>query len=149
MPNARIHPILLVEDEPDDASFVKRALRKSNIVNELVVCTTAREAREYIADADLYPALVIAEVYLPNGESGIDFLTWLRHQPAPVSDIPAMMFSVSGSSGHQLEEAALRSVIFLRKPATEASVAGAVQALGFVVMTTQTGGHATRVIKPK
>ena len=73
----RVCPILLVEDDPDDTSFVRRALAASKIANQLVVCTTAQEAREYLlSSGNEPPGLAIVDIYLPNGESGLDFLRW-------------------------------------------------------------------------
>jgi CheY-like chemotaxis protein len=145
----RIQPILLVEDEPDDASFVRRALEKSSIVNELRVCATAREAREHLesADGDEMPVLAIVDIYLPNGESGLDFLAWLRRQPPPLGDMPTMIFTTSVEMDHKVEASALRSIIFISKPANEESLAAAAQALGFVITTTVAGGRARRVIE--
>ena len=147
----RVHPILLLEDEPDDASFVRRALEKGQIANELVVCTTVKEAKQFIEDADesKVPALAIVDLFLPNGETGLDFTAWLRQREPPASRIPVMMFSVSNAEKHRLDAAALRSVTFLTKPVTEESLAAAAQALGFVVTTTVAGGHVKRVIEPR
>jgi CheY-like chemotaxis protein len=146
-----IRPILLLDDEPDDASFVRRALQRSEIVNQVIVCATAHEAREYLMTADeaTLPVLAIVDIFLPNAESGLDFLAWLRRQPPPVGDLPTMMFTHSSDPDHRIEATALRSVIFLTKPATQRSIANAAQALGFVVTTTVAGGRAKRVIEPR
>jgi CheY-like chemotaxis protein len=147
----RVHPILLLEDEPDDASFVRRALEKSQIANELIVFTTVQQAKQFIETANdaRVPALAIVDLYLPNGETGLDFTGWLRQRESPASGIPVMMFSVSNAEKHRLEASALRSVTFLTKPVTEESLAAAAQALGFVVTTTVAGGHVKRVIEPR
>ena len=145
-----IHPILLVEDEADDASFVRRALEKARIRNPLVVCGTAAKARGVLAtpnDAER-PALLIIDIFLPGKETGLDFLGWLRTQQAPLGQLPAMIYSASTESAHASTAKALGSVVFLRKPATEDALANAVQALGFVIATTRAHGRLERVITP-
>jgi CheY-like chemotaxis protein len=145
-----VHPILLIEDEPDDASFVRRALEKSRIVNRLVVCQTAKRAKSYLEQANGdYPALALVDVHLPNGESGIDFLRWLRKQPAPLGILPVIVFTISQADQRRAEAVALKWAIYLQKPATEQGVANAVQTLGFVVTTTVAGGLTQRVIEPR
>jgi CheY-like chemotaxis protein len=147
----RVHPILLLEDEADDASFVRRALQKASIKNPLIVCDTPTGARAQLArmSRDEYPALVIVDIFLPGKETGLDFLEWLREQPPPVGQIPAMIYSVSGRSKHSAEAQTLASVVFLRKPVTEEALADAAQALGFVITTTGKGARSERVIMPR
>jgi CheY-like chemotaxis protein len=146
----RVHPILLLEDEPDDASFVRRVLRKHGIVNELIVCRTVEEAKQAMdGGAALRPALAIVDLLLPNGENGLQFLDWVRRQGPAVAPLPAMVYSASRDDAHRTAASALRSVVFLPKPATEESLAAAVQALGFVLTTTVAGGQVKRVIEPR
>jgi CheY-like chemotaxis protein len=151
MPVDRVHPILLVEDEADDASFVRRAFEKASIKNPLVVCKTGAAAREQLERMRRteYPALVIVDIFLPGKESGLDFLKWLRRQPPPVGDIAAMIYSVSTEAKHSEEAQALGSIVFLRKPVTEKALADAAQALGFVIVTTRKVGGMERVIAPR
>jgi CheY-like chemotaxis protein len=151
MLHRHIQPILLVEDEPDDASFVRRALARNHIANELITCTTVEQATGFIdgRDADKLPVLAIVDMYLPNGKTGLEFLTWLRAQRPPAGDMAAMMYSVSSDLVHRQQASALKSVIYLEKPATEETLALAVQALGFVVTSTSSGGRARRVIQPR
>ncbi|VAX04633.1 Response regulator, partial [hydrothermal vent metagenome] len=40
--------ILLVEDNPDDEALTLRALKKNNILNEVVVAHDGEEALEYL-----------------------------------------------------------------------------------------------------
>ena len=147
----RIRSILLIEDEADDASFVRRALEKASIKNPLIVCNKAAAARTELGKLrpSDYPALVIVDIYLTGKETGLDFLTWLRAQPSPLGDTAAMIYSVSRDSKHTAAAKALRSVVYLRKPVTEEALANAAQALGFVIMSTQAGGTTARVIAPR
>ena len=144
----RLYPLLIVEDDPDDIIFIRRALAQAKIANPLVVHSRAADARAYLQqlDASGLPVLCIVDVYLPNGESGLEFLSWLRRQAPPLGDLPAMMFTVSTSPSHKMEASALRSVIFLSKPATEDMLTNAVLALGFVITTTASGAGTRRVV---
>ena len=146
----RACPILLLEDDPDDVSFIRRALALSNIANEVVVVTTAQEAKNYLLSrSDHAPGLAVIDLYLPNGESGLDFLRWLRSRPEAFAAMPAMVFTQSGSHTHKAEAENLGSLRFVTKPVNEASLSEAVQSLGFVVMTTTDGGRLRRVIEPR
>ena len=46
--------ILLVEDNPHDATLTVRALEKSNVVNEIVVARDGVEALDYLFGTGLY-----------------------------------------------------------------------------------------------
>ena len=67
-------PVVLIEDNRDDALFVRRALDSAHIVNPLVGFQTADEARSQFAktQAAALPALFIVDVYLSDGETGIE-----------------------------------------------------------------------------
>ncbi len=73
-----MRPILLVEDDPNDALLVRDTLEQVNLINEIDVATTVEAARAYVRRN--MPALIISDIHLP-GESGLDFLHWLREQP--------------------------------------------------------------------
>ncbi len=83
------HPILLVEDDPNDQLLIRRALAKSRLLNPLHVVDDGDAAVEYLegrgrfADRQAHPvpALVLLDLKLPR-RSGIEVLTWLRAQPS-------------------------------------------------------------------
>jgi hypothetical protein len=52
-------------------------------------------------------------------------------------------------SDHPIQAKALRSVLFVEKPTTEAALSRGVQALGFVVTTTVAGDKTQRMIEPR
>ncbi|HET7625078.1 MAG TPA: response regulator [Verrucomicrobiae bacterium] len=80
--------ILLVEDNPDDEELTLRALRKSNIMNEVVVARDGEEAINYLfgsgafiaRDIDLQPAVVLLDLKLPR-LGGIEVLRKIRQNP--------------------------------------------------------------------
>jgi CheY-like chemotaxis protein len=82
-------PILLVEDNPDDVFFLKRAFAATQITAPLVVLSDGSAAIEYLAGTARYadrlqhplPALMLLDLKLPRA-SGFDVLDWVRRQPA-------------------------------------------------------------------
>jgi two-component system, response regulator len=77
--------ILLVEDNPDDEKLTVRALKKNNIVNEVIVARDGIEALEYLfgtgahagRDTNQMPALVLLDLKLPRMD-GQEVLRRLR-----------------------------------------------------------------------
>lgn len=80
--------ILLVEDNEDDAFFMKRALRDASIQNPLLLVEDGRQAIDYLAGTGKYadrttyplPMIVFLDLKLPF-KSGNDVLEWTRAQP--------------------------------------------------------------------
>lgn len=145
----RTAPIALVEDDSNDAFFVRHALTEAKIANPVVTFTSAAEARRGCTEpsAKVEPVLFILDFHLA-GESGLDFLRWLRAQEAPMGSTPAMMLTGSDNPAHRDESRALGALHFLQKPVTPDRLAMAVQALGFVIMTSLVSGEmGARIIE--
>src|SRR5688500_17557647 len=66
--------ILLVEDNPDDEKITVRALKKNNIVNDVVIARDGVEALDYLFgtgahsedDDNAWPSLVLLDLKLPK-----------------------------------------------------------------------------------
>lgn len=83
--------ILIVEDDPDDVTLLVHALRRAGVTNPLAVCASAEEARAAVSRE--LPALLVVDVSLETGETGLDLLTWVRAQPAPLGEVPAVVLT--------------------------------------------------------
>jgi two-component system, response regulator len=81
----RDETILLVEDNPDDELLTRRALRKSNVCNEVVVARDGAEALDYLFATGAYegrnplamPQVVLLDLGLPKVD-GLEVLRRIR-----------------------------------------------------------------------
>lgn len=142
-------PIFLIEDDEIDAYFVRRALADAKISNRIVTCRNTAHARRALGDGAEAPVLFILDVLLgAYEETGLDFLGWLRAQPAPLGTTSAMVLTGSTHPDHARLAQRLGATSFLTKPVRPDTLVLAVQALGFVVMTSAlTGEPGSRIIE--
>jgi two-component system, response regulator len=77
--------ILLVEDNDDDVALTKRAFKKNNILNQLIVARDGVEALDYLFASGPYvgrdvsdiPAVILLDLKLPKVD-GLEVLRQLR-----------------------------------------------------------------------
>ena len=77
--------ILLVEDNPDDAELTLRALKKNNILNQVVLAHDGVEATDYLfgtgtyagRDTSALPSVVLLDLKLPKID-GLEVLKQIR-----------------------------------------------------------------------
>lgn len=80
--------ILLVEDNEDDAFFMKQALKDADIINPLREVEDGQQAIDYLSGTGQYadrakfplPTVVFLDLKLPL-KSGHEVLQWIRAQP--------------------------------------------------------------------
>lgn len=80
--------ILLVEDNEDDAFFMKQALIDAEILNPLQHVEDGQQAIDYLAGTGIYadrgkyplPMVVFLDLKLPIA-TGHEVLAWIRRQP--------------------------------------------------------------------
>lgn len=77
--------ILLVEDNPDDVALTLRALKRNNLMNEVVVVRDGAEALDYLygqgeysaRDLNVMPVVVLLDLNLPK-IGGLEVLKKIR-----------------------------------------------------------------------
>jgi len=127
--------ILLVEDDFADEELTLRALRQSNIMNEVVVARNGEEALNYLFAFsrsfdrdDLLPALVLLDLKLPMID-GMEVLQQIRMHPH-TKDLPVVV--LTGSNAEQDMQQAQRLGVrsYIHKPIDFEKFTEAVSGLG-------------------
>jgi two-component system response regulator len=129
-------PILLVEDNPDDEMLTLRALRKSNIANEVVVTRDGADALDYLFGTGRYagrdprhiPAIVLLDLKLPKID-GLDVLRRLRADERTAL-LPVVILTSSDEDRDIIESYRLGANSYIRKPVNFNQFVEAVQQLG-------------------
>ncbi|HVQ38971.1 MAG TPA: response regulator [Pyrinomonadaceae bacterium] len=114
--------ILLVEDNPRDEALTLRALRKSNIVNEVIVVRDGVEAVDYFfgtgthagRDTTVMPQLVLLDLKLPK-VGGLEVLRRLRADER-TRRLPVVVFTSSSEEEDIIKSYDLGANSYVRKP---------------------------------
>jgi CheY-like chemotaxis protein len=122
--------ILLVEDNPDDEELCVRALRRSQIKNEIVVAHDGVEAVEYLLDqnAGERPHLVLLDLKLPRLD-GLQVLERLRADPR-THTTPIVVLTTSDEQRDLIESYNLGANSYIRKPVDFTQFSEAIRAIG-------------------
>ena len=128
--------ILLVEDNPDDEALTLRALRKSNVINGVVVARDGVEALDYLfgtgthegRDLSVMPQVVLLDLKLPR----IDGLEVLRRMRADARTrlLPVVVLTTSTEQRDIVGSYHLGANSYIRKPVDFVQFSEAVQQLG-------------------
>jgi DNA-binding response OmpR family regulator len=107
----------------------------------VIECATAEEARRYLRSRPTAPpVLCILDINL-KGESGIQWLRWLRQQPGSFSTIPSIMLTGSLEAADRSAASQLAALRYLQKPVTVEALLEAVHALGLTVLANAHSGE--------
>ena len=114
--------ILLVEDNPDDELLTLRALRKNNILNEVVVARDGVEALDYLfgtgghsgRDTAVMPQLILLDLKLPKID-GLEVLKRLRADER-TRLLPVVILTSSREEQDMLDGYGLGANSYVRKP---------------------------------
>lgn len=126
-------PILLAEDFEADALAVQRLLKKTGVINPIIVVPDGGEAIAYMNNEGPFrdrqrfplPGVLLLDLKLPT-KNGFEVLEWCRAQPYLKS-----LFIVVLSGHYQLRDVnqayLLGAHTFLTKPANQADIVNAIK----------------------
>ncbi len=128
--------ILLVEDNPQDEAFVLRALKKKNIINEVVVARDGAEALDYLFATGAYasrnpadlPTFVMLDLKLPKID-GLEVLKRIRANEK-TKHLPVAIFTSSNEQKDIMEGYRLGVNSYVCKPVDFVAFAETVGQLG-------------------
>jgi|ERR1700693_414223 len=114
--------ILVVEDNPDDEALTVRALKKSNLLNELVVARDGVEAWEYLTgtgmhsgrDTNVMPQVILLDLKLPKLD-GLGLLQLIRNNPQ-TKLLPVVVLTSSNEEQDRFASYNLGANSYVRKP---------------------------------
>lgn len=114
--------ILLVEDNARDEALTRRALKKSNIANEVVVVRDGVEALDYLfgtgpyagRDLTVTPQVILLDLKLPK-LNGLDVLQKMRADQR-TRRLPVVVFTSSSEEEDMIKSYDLGANSYVRKP---------------------------------
>lgn len=103
-----------MEDDPNDALLIKRAMGSNSRCGFSFVCRNPGEAQSYLKGAGVYadraafplPDVIVTDLRV-GADSGIKLVEWVRNQALPVRDTPVIV--LTGSVRPRELEAAQRA----------------------------------------
>jgi two-component system response regulator len=128
--------ILLVEDNPDDELLTLRALKRSNILNEVAVTRDGVEALDYLfgrseytgRDTSIMPQVVLLDLKLPKLD-GLEVLRQMRIDER-TKFLPVVILTSSDEEKDIVESYRLGANSYIRKPVDFGQFSDAVRQLG-------------------
>ncbi len=128
--------ILLVEDDPNDEILTLRALKSSNIVNQVTVVRDGAEALDYLfgtgayagRDTSIVPQLILLDLKLPK-IGGLEVLQRLRSSEI-TKRLPVVIFTSSSEQEDMLKGYDFGANSYIRKPVDFEQFSEAAKQLG-------------------
>ena len=128
--------ILLVEDNPDDVTLTLRALKKNNILNEVVIARDGVEALDYLFGTGMYegrdtsvmPIVTLLDLKLPRID-GLEVLKRVRENER-TKLIPIVILTSSKEENDLINGYSLGANSYIRKPVDFNQFSEAIRELG-------------------
>ena len=140
--------ILLVEDNPDDVTLTLRALKKNNLLNEVVVARDGVEALDFLfcegefagRSPELLPELILLDLKLPKVD-GLEVLKRIRNE-SRTRLLPVVILTSSNEQSDIISGYELGVNSYIRKPVDFEQFIEAVRQLGlYWLVLNQTPKH--------
>jgi two-component system response regulator len=127
--------ILIVDDDPDDANLIRRAVLSLHPKPPVRIVTRGMDLKAYLdgvydyADREVfpYPGLILLDLRMP-GMSGFEVMEWLKSQPFH-STIPVIVISSYDLQANIRKCYQLGARTFLSKPVNPQDIRRAIRAL--------------------
>jgi two-component system, response regulator len=128
--------ILLIEDNRDDETLTLRALKKNNIVNEVIVAHDGAKALDYLfgtgahagRDLSVMPQVILLDLKLPKID-GLEVLRQLRANEL-TRLLPVVILTSSNEEQDRIKGYGLGANSYVRKPIDFGQFLEAVRQLG-------------------
>ncbi len=128
--------ILLVEDNPDDEALARRALKRNNITNEVIVAHDGVEALEFLfgmgsyegRDLGVMPLVILMDLKLPR----LDGLALLQRMRGDIRTklLPVVILTSSVEEQDRIRGYSLGANSYVRKPVDFLHFSEAVRQIG-------------------
>lgn len=117
-----LFPILIAEDDENDALIIERALRKAGFANPFHVCSDGTDVIAYVTGKPPYedrqkfvfPRILITDLKMPKMD-GLELLEWLKNNPA-CGIIPTIVLTASRQESDIQKAYQLGANSYLVKP---------------------------------
>lgn len=127
--------IIIVDDDPDDANLIKRAVLGLHPKPSVQTVTSGKDLTDYLdgagryADREAfpYPGLILLNLRMP-GMNGFEVMEWLKSQPLHVA-IPVIVVSSFDRQQKIRRSYQLGARTFLSKPVHPETIRDATRAL--------------------
>ncbi len=108
-------PLLLVEDNPDDAMIIRRAFAQLGLAEKMVHAPSAEQAVVHLHSATKEkPALILLDLNMP-GMSGVELLQTIKSDPE-LAAIPVVVLTTSKDRRDILQSFDLHAAGYIVKP---------------------------------
>jgi CheY-like chemotaxis protein len=115
-------PVLICEDDPNDAHFLERTLRKVGVANPIYIARDGEDAIDYLAGKGKYsnrkqfpfPSVIVTDLKMPR-KNGFEVLEWLDNHP-DCAVIPSIVWSSSALAEDVKKAYELGANCYLQKP---------------------------------
>lgn len=103
---SNLPPIVIVDDDADDAFILRRLLVKSGLKNKVVAFEDARAAVVYLqaqissGEAMYFPCVIFSDLSMPRMD-GVELVQWVRAQPALARTLIVVVSSSENPRDHE------------------------------------------------